>query len=213
MVTHLNVRIGGAMGVGAPERFSIGLNYAGGPVLDQAAAQGAAEDIADAISPSPGPWGSMANGVSAQVQVDQVEVYSYGPGQGAAVAKGQDSVTPARVFTGSPAAPPQTSAVITLLTGTPGRSFRGRIYWPQLAPGLSTSLVSSTAKGLGPGFVSLNAAIELALSLFGTWDLVVYSPKLDVVTPVTSVRCGDVLDTQRRRAQDLPETFTTTLLP
>ena len=213
MVTRLNVRIGGALGVGGVERFSIGLNYAGGSVLTQAQAQDAAEDVADAISPNPGPWGTMANGVGVNVQVDAVEVYAYGPGSGPAVAKGLDAVSPARVFTGTTSAPPQTAAVITLLTGTPGRSYRGRVYWPQLAPLISSSLVSSTAKGLGSGFVSLNTAIELALSVFGTWSLGVHSPKLDVVTPVTSVRCGDVLDTQRRRAQDLPESFTTTLVP
>lgn len=38
---------------------------------------------------------------------------------------------------------------------------------------------------------------------------VIYSPTLDALTPVSAVRVGNVLDTQRRRRDAVPETYVT----
>lgn len=213
MVQRVNVRIGGGLGSGPQEEWSIGLNYGnGGVVLNQEQAQEVAEDIADLLAASATPFGSLANGSGAGVSVRTVEVYSYGTGP-AAVAKGESPLGTPRVFTGGTSAPPQTTACITLLTALPGRSYRGRVYWPQLAPVVTPDLKSSTAKDKHAGLVTLNTAISNVLAFYGPFVLCVYSRTLDVVTPVTSVRSGDVLDTQRRRRDALTETFSSSQIP
>lgn len=211
MAIRINVRLSGKMGATATEVWSVGLNYGGGAApLDQAQALAAAGDIRDALAASSGAvLGTLKNGVGAQVNLDQVDVYSYGV-TGPAVSHGAVPFSPAIAFTGAPTAPPQTTGCITLQTALPGRSYRGRIYWPQTAPAIDTNFKSSTAKGLGGGFATMNGAIEAELLAYGPWVLGVYSAVQDVVTPVTTVRAGDVLDTQRRRRDALAETFTIT---
>lgn len=210
MAQRTQIRLSGAMGVGNVERWSVGLTYGlGGLTLSAAQAQELAEDLADAIGAGTISVGTLANGVGAAVTMDTVEVYSYGA-VGPAVSRGSDLITPTKTFTGTTSAPPQTTGCITLLTGLPGASRRGRIYWPQTAPVINTSYKSSTAQGLGNGLNTLNTGITNALAFYGPFRLCVYSAKLDEVTEVTAFRSGDVLDTQRRRRDALTESYTLT---
>lgn len=100
--------------------------------------------------------------------------------------------------------PFQTSIVLSLRTGLAGGSRRGRLYWPCLGGAISaTSLrldnpTNTVAAGAMAGYLtSLQAAINTELE--GEYTLAVRSPTLGLETPVTSVTCGDILDTQRRR--------------
>lgn len=213
MVQRVNVRLSGRIGTGAPEVWSVGLNYGINVTLSQEEAQEAAELILSGLSATS--WaalGTLKNGVGASVTLNQIDTYSYGP-TGPAVGHGVAAPATPFSFTGTTSAPPQVAACITLLTGQPGRSRRGRIYWPQTAPAMGADMKSSTAKDKSTGMVTTLAAINNALLTFGTPFPAVYSPTLDVVTPVTAVRAGDVLDTQRRRRDALAETFTTSQYP
>lgn len=108
----------------------------------------------------------------------------------------------------------QTSAVISLLTGRPGRSYRGRAYWPTWA-------YSGTATGMFGGtditnFLAAFKAIVDAIIVAGDTvvpdmelELVVRSRLLHESTTVTLYAMGNVPDTQRRRRDAAIETYTT----
>lgn len=111
---------------------------------------------------------------------------------------------------GTPAMPPQCAIVISLLTGSVGASYRGRVYWPAVGAALDGSLRLNT-----PTEPS-DVATEFATKLFdwgnlapvgGTARPVVFSRTQDVVTPVTSIRVGNVCDTQRRRRDGMTEAY------
>lgn len=110
----------------------------------------------------------------------------------------------------------QTSVVLSLRTGRPGRSYRGRIYWPALSASLNAQLrmTETTMTGI------LNEAITLFANIEGYADqvgnavnLAVVSQTLDVSTRVTSVQVGDILDIQRRRRDSLQEFYVAGPMP
>lgn len=205
---RINVRLNGTLGNGGVERWSCGFNFQTDTAPDFQEASALAADIGSALSASA--WsalGSLVNGVSAQFSLTDLDVYVY-DGTGPAVASGSHTFTTPYTGTGPATAPPQVAAVVTLLTALPGARHRGRFYWPQLAPTISTSLKSSTAKGLASGTVTMLGAIAGQMAEFGNPEPVVFSPTGGTMTPVIAVRAGDVLDTQRRRRDSLQETYT-----
>ena len=118
--------------------------------------------------------------------------------------------------TGTPTKTPQDALVISLRTSTPGPSGRGRMYWPALGATLDTqfaltSPTSLTVAGqsrtwlnaigneINQWYVSIAAAKSVALS--------VRSIKDAVNRNVTSLQVGSALDTQRRRRDNLLETY------
>ena len=109
---------------------------------------------------------------------------------------------------GSPRMPYQCSAVISLRTGRPGRSFRGRLYWPCLTPSLTTAtlrippddtvvLAGNMAQFLN--FIRTSAPVEHDLAA------VVVSQTRNTYTPITQLQVGDIVDIQRRRRDSLQE--------
>lgn len=110
----------------------------------------------------------------------------------------------------------QTSLVFSLLTGRPGRSYRGRIFWPALGATISSSTGRLTGPTIGEAASEMAAFLKDAGRRGGLQpdvDPVVYSTLLDVVTPVTSVSVGNILDTQRRRRDSLVEGRATAAIP
>lgn len=105
--------------------------------------------------------------------------------------------------------PPQISLVISLLTGRPGRSYRGRMYWPCIG-GIS---INNTGMASPSTIATLAGKVAAALPDFGERSMsadlvpVVYSPKLNEFTNVTSIAIGTALDTQRRRRDALVESY------
>ena len=104
--------------------------------------------------------------------------------------------------------PPQAATVVSLLTGRPGRSYRGRIY----VPAWGGSLVSPGGRLGSPTTTQVAENVRTIKDICvdecpATFvpKMVVYSPKLDVVTPVTQLSVGDVVDTQRRRRDSMVE--------
>lgn len=107
---------------------------------------------------------------------------------------------------------PQTALVLSLLTGRPGRSYRGRMYWPACGAAINQGtgrLSNPTIAQVAEAYDNLVVEIGIASDQETSLVPVVYSPTLNVVTPVTQVSVGDVLDTQRRRRDTLVETRAT----
>lgn len=118
--------------------------------------------------------------------------------------------------TGTASKPFQTAVVSSLLTGRPGRSRRGRLYWPALAANISsTSLRLSTpsASAVGEAVRSFLSAVTASAPAGKNPQLAVISETLSTATQVTQVAVGDVLDVQRRRRDSLVEQIATVNYP
>ena len=117
---------------------------------------------------------------------------------------------------------PQDSCVLSLRTSTPGPTGRGRLYWPALGASLSSSFQLTTptpAQAVADAKTWLSAigdymndyytSISSALSVV----LAVRSVKNHVCRDVVQVQVGSILDTQRRRREDIPETYASVSYP
>lgn len=104
----------------------------------------------------------------------------------------------------------QSCVVFTFLTGRPGRSYKGRMYWPALAASLSANLrlSQSTIDSYATNGVELLEMIGGAGATDGEFPIpVVVSQTTGVATAITAVRVGDILDIQRRRRDSLTENY------
>lgn len=97
------------------------------------------------------------------------------------------------------AVPPQDAAVITWTTGLIGRSYRGRSYvWPMHEGSVSAGAINSGyATALGVFATSAMSVASALLSL--NWTLQVWSPTLQIATPVVGYVVRPYLRSQRRR--------------
>jgi hypothetical protein len=107
------------------------------------------------------------------------------------------------------ACPPQCSPCLSLTTATAGSRARGRMYLPP--PDVSGLTVAGR---LSSGFrTAWVAALDTFFSSMvgGGHSPVVISAVGGVWTtyPVTTIRMGDVIDTQRRRRSNIAEVYTT----
>lgn len=118
--------------------------------------------------------------------------------------------------TGTPTKPQTVAICFSLLTGRPGRSYRGRLYWPGWGAVMdgSTMRIPSVNRG---NYVNALAgwlkAIGLAAPSTAPQRLVVVSQTLSTLNFVTQMGVGDVFDTQRRRRDSLVEQRTTIAMP
>ena len=149
---------------------------------------------------------------SSAVTTTKVRVEALGA-DGSLVQAAESSLSPSHSGTGTPAMPPQTSLVMTLQSDRPGRSYTGRSYLPALGASInSTSLrvnlgtLQSYADAYSGWLQDVADAAPGSPAGFGP---VVVSTKMDLRSPVTAVRAGDVLDTQRRRRDALIEQYVT----
>lgn len=209
MANRVHVRIEGTIGTPAVEEWSIGVNYdvAGGAGAgDQGVVQALATDFASYLATSTAYATALAE-MSTSVLMTRVSVYGY-QGSGPAASGAQANITPAKAGAGAISHPFQTTRCISLQTSLPGARYRGRFY----VPALSASIAASGKSGMPSGFLQAWALVlEQPINLWtgsSPLTLGVYSAVADVVTPVTQIRGGDVLDTQRRRRDALQETYT-----
>lgn len=107
----------------------------------------------------------------------------------------------AKAGTGTTPHPAQVSAVFSFLTALTGKSFAGRAYWPATGAALNGSgEFTATLEDVAQGFAELVTTGILGAAGAPTGaNLAVYSAKLDVATPVHTIRFGNVPDIQRRR--------------
>lgn len=145
--------------------------------------------------------------MSTNMEIRRVRAYYYSVPNAPASLLGVSTVA-GTTGTGTLTLPPQCSRVVTLLTATPGSSFRGRMYWPKVTTGLNTSGVdASVNQGFADAYArSLRTMAEIAPST-SAGQVAVVSLSKALVTPVTRIRVGNVIDTQRRRRDSINETF------
>jgi hypothetical protein len=107
--------------------------------------------------------------------------------------------------------PYQTSTVTSLRSAFPGAQGRGRLYWPATGVALvgTTLRMDSSLCGLFLTAVkSYLASIQAAVAASaGPASLTVWSRTGSAFHAVTTMRQGDVLDTQRRRRDALSESY------
>lgn len=126
--------------------------------------------------------------------------------------------TPSAAIVGSQQATKtfQSALVLGIRTGRPGRSFRGRAFWPALgastnsstgrvSPSVITTVASETAKFLA----DIGRAAPLGSALVPH----VESRTLRLATRATNVDVGDVLDVMRRRRDKLIEQRVEAVIP
>jgi hypothetical protein len=120
--------------------------------------------------------------------------------------------------TGTSPHPFQTSLVLSLRTGTPGASGRGRLYFPATGAAInvltlrpSSALVSSALLGAKTLLTSITTALNV--TLVNDAVLSVWSRNGASTAPVNSIQMGDVFDVQRRRRDALLEAYTTSTYP
>jgi hypothetical protein len=114
--------------------------------------------------------------------------------------------------TGAAPHPPQCAMVFSLRTQTPGPSGRGRMYWPATGVAMSSSTLRGDSAVVGAAltaFKTYMAAIETAIEtvLAVPVSLDVWSRKNASSATVDRLQIGDVVDTQRRRRDTLPEAY------
>jgi hypothetical protein len=120
--------------------------------------------------------------------------------------------------TGAIKMPPQSALVCSIRTSTPGASGRGRLYWPAMGASLATNgrISAPTPTVIVQDFKTylLQIRTELA-SAFPTigFDLAVRSKTTHTTPHATRIQIGNVVDTQRRRRDNLPEAYTALAFP
>ena len=115
--------------------------------------------------------------------------------------------------TGPSEKPFQTSMVLSLRTPTPGGRGRGRLYWPATGVGISASTLRVAGANVSTYLAAIKtylAAVEGAIdaSIDEEVSLAVWSRTAAALPAVNSITMGDILDTQRRRRDSVPESYT-----
>lgn len=212
MVSRYRVVLTGQFPSPSNEVWSVGFHYAptdATPLLLPAEIQAWAVAAATYLGGAESTTASVSSQMGTGVTVNRLDIYGY-PDTGPATVQGSASLDYSG--TGTVRMPQQCAMGVSLRTAFAGASRRGRFYWPCLAATLGTG---------GKMAVASNTAVQFANILEGIGDAggaaamrpVVYSPTLDLLTPVTSVRVGDVIDTQRRRRDTLVESYQSTVYP
>lgn len=206
MVARNRMVISGGMGNPEVERWSTSLNWTvdgGGAVTAPSDLQLWADNAAAALDLGATNHSTLSSIMSTLVNVDRVDIYAYGPTGGAIAVAGSPCSWDG---TGPVESPFQIATVMSLLTARPGSSYRGRVYWPACGATVNSNGTYAEFATLALDFAEL--VTELGnIDGTSTGILGVYSPTANVMTPVINVRVGSVLDTQRRRRDQVPESY------
>lgn len=214
MVARNLLVIDGVLGAGA-ERFSVGIHYAvepgGGALLGSA-------DLQAWVDATTARWASSGATViraelGATSSIVRHRAYAYAA-SGPAVATATSTSGLPIAGSGTGVHPFQISRAVSLTTNLASRRARGRFYWPALVASVSTTTGKSTPP---TGLVGAWAQLLSDWGSDAPGDVVltpvIYSRVGDALNEVSSVRIGDVLDTQRRRRDGLVESYVSALVP
>ena len=199
------------------EVWSINPNYdpSGefGDTVDQTALDAASAAIA-ALSPG----SALLQRLSTLLQIVGARVEVRSDTTDGLIAISNAQRTSALAGAGTVTMPPQCAQVYSLRTNTPGASGRGRLYWPSLGAGmtstgrLASGTVASDNLAMKAYLLAIRDALAAAFPTIG-FNLAVRS-RLTKTTPhVVRLQAGDVVDTQRRRRDKLPEAYNTVAFP
>lgn len=145
---------------------------------------------------------------SAAVIGARVEQRSAG---GQLISVGEGARSTPLVGTGQATKPAQCAMVISLRTPVPGRSGRGRVYWPAIGAAMvptSLRMTMQTVEESIDAFRTYTRAMRTAIDTTlgsGNSVLAVRSERQQVEHWVSVIEGGDVIDTQRRRRDKLVE--------
>lgn len=206
MVARNKMVISGTLGSPAVETWSISTYWTvagGGAVTSLTELQGWATAVATLLDGGETDYTALTGLMGTYCIANKVDLYAYGP-SGPAITQ----ATAAFSWAGSGAATQNftTSLVCSLYTDTAGRSYRGRFYFPALAAAQQGTGKISGVTAIATDFQELLQDLAVTNTV-STMQLQVYSPTKNAVTPVTSIKVGDVVDTQRRRRDALNETY------
>lgn len=212
-MAHYRLSIVGTLGA-SPEVFSTGCAYvATGPPPTQGALNAWADAAMIVMSGSNAGAVWFRGNISVSSYITNVRIYYY-PSVGAPATLGAISTPASASGSGATVHPPQCATVVTLQTGIPGASYRGRMYVPMLAGSIGSGLTrTDLSASTATNFASLLEVLGSTASGGLADDPAVVSAAAGAVTPVTSVRIGNVVDTQRRRRDALNETFYSAPIP
>jgi hypothetical protein len=129
----------------------------------------------------------------------------------------QGSTTPS-AGTGTPLMPPQSAMVVSIRTSTPGGRGRGRLYWPAMGAAINTSgrittpVPATFIADFKTYLLGIRSDLATSFPLIG-FDLAVRSVKGQATPHATRIQVGNVVDTQRRRRDSLPEAYSAVSFP
>jgi hypothetical protein len=136
----------------------------------------------------------------------------------ALLALSNQASTSATAGSTAPLMPFQSALVTSLRTDTPGAHGRGRIYWPCIAANLGTdgkvpaADVTQFLTDMKTYLLSIRSALAASFPTIG-FDLAVRSKTTHSTPHVTRIQVGNVVDTQRRRRDHLPESYSGVAFP
>lgn len=176
--------------------------------MDYAGALARAEAVAALVIPA-----KMKAFMSTAVALTEVTVEARTT-DGTLQVAASKSLATAQTGTGTASKTPQAATTISLRTHTPGGSGRGRLYWPAVgavAAAPAFRMTSTDTLGLANDAEAYLAAIQDAVNIdefLTVFELAVWSRKTSTFPKVTTIQVGDIIDTQRRRRDALPEVYT-----
>lgn len=187
----------GVMPGGEEFAFGYWVSYSGGGV-SASEFQGVFGDLIDAQATA---LSGIANTCfSNDTRLTGADGYLYTGGSTKAAYQAHEDLNIAG--TGAPSLPNQCAAVVTLLTGLPGRSQRGRMYLPLTATTGDTSRSFQMSNTRTQG-VSQQAGALLNAGLVHGMTPAVVSPTKSAMVLIRTVRADSKIDTQRRRAEQV----------
>lgn len=184
-----------------------------GSSVDQTQLDAAATAIA-AISPG----AQLLSNMSTLAQITGARVEVRDDNTDALLGISQAVRTPALSGTGSPLMPPQAAIVASLRTNTPGASGRGRLYWPAMGAGITstgriaTATTATNNTSMKTYLLAIRDALATAFPTIG-FNLAIRSRTTKTTPWVVRIQTGDVVDTQRRRRDNLPENYASAPIP
>lgn len=142
--------------------------------------------------------------LSSGVVYQKVDTYRL-DSAGRAIEQGTSAFQATPAVTGASASrlPDEVAMCVTLVSGLPGRSRRGRCYLGGLAAG--TIAQDGTFAGTQAQMAATHFGGFLANVDTAGWQPVIYSRVLGISTPIINVSVGTVPDVQRRRRNKLQE--------
>jgi len=147
-------------------------------------------------------------GLSTNRNVQSIRLAVHNPSTGVETSAATSTASAVSGTATAAAIPPQCAVVLTLRTATPGRSHRGRVYWPPKSAASDGSVAGADKTLYAAALNALVDQIEIAVAAVGSnlaW--VVWSRTLGIGTAVSQISIGSRGDTQRRR-NDGPDTYT-----
>lgn len=198
------------------EQWSVNPTFAGN-FTDASPNQADLNDWAAAVGGQfvSGGYGGIQAAWSSSLTLEGLDAYYYAA-DGSLETQGTWSPAQEQRGTGSINLPPATSIVASLQTGLPGRSARGRLYWPALGlsvNGANGGINPTTAQALATQTAAMLAMAENQWTGPAPIFSCVWSGTKQDAYAITAVRVGSQLDSQRRRRKSLAETYVTANMP